>query len=464
VSPTVSTIALRRLWIPAPRPTTPAGRSRFLLLGVAGYLVGGALGSGLAAVTGLSPLLVVLLTVLSGLTFFAVALVTKIVVGRESLIYLHHELAILAVTATVLATLHAPVLAYLDIVQIGVSTFLAFGRIGCWTAACCHGRPCSWGTTHGDAHVSAGLPPEYRQVPLFPTQLVEAALASALVVAGASLVLAGAPPGVPLTVSVVVYGVARWMLEPLRGDVGRAFVRGVAHTRVTILGQHLVLAGLALAGRLPLPAVWAAAAIGFLGLLGAQWGRPMFVPELIIDVARSVQSATPACKPILIERGCWRVSHTTATAVHLAVSCMPRHHRLEQATLAALALTVVAPTRTLEVVHAPRALHTALPQAPRSTATPTCAPPLPAVARTVPVFGTKPAPSPAEAWRAASGRQMGPDCHGSGDVPAPGPAGTTPAARDRHPGRGVVNAAGRRPDDERPPRRGSRSIPRRAAG
>lgn len=356
MSTTVSTVTLRRLRIPAPGPTTARGRSRFLLLGVVGYLAGGVLGCALAAATGLVPQVVVLLTALSGLTFFAVAFGTKVLVGRESLIYLHHELAILAVTAAALVALRAPVAAYLDIVQVGVSTFLAFGRIGCWTAACCHGRPAPWGTTSGADHVRAGLVPEYRDVPLLPTQLAEATLAGALVVTGSVLVCSGAPPGTSLTVSVIAYGLGRWALEPLRGDVGRAVVLGVGHTRITIVGQHLVFAGLAVAGRLPYAVLWTGAAAVFLGLLGASRRRPPFVPELVLTAARSIRTAAQDT-PSLIETGRWRVSVTAGNVVHVAVSCTPRRSRLERATLVAIALAAGAGQRSLDVAHAPRALH-----------------------------------------------------------------------------------------------------------
>ena len=61
------------------------------------------------------------------ITFLSLAMVTKIIIGRESLIYYHHEIAILLATAGFIQFLHQPVLPYLDITLLGIGTFLFCG-------------------------------------------------------------------------------------------------------------------------------------------------------------------------------------------------------------------------------------------------------------------------------------------------------------------------------------------------
>src|SRR5262245_54279095 len=72
-------------------------------------------------------------------TFCALAMTMKILIGREALIYYHHEIAVLSVTAALAALLGAPVLDHLDATALGLGAFLVFGRVGCLFSGCCHG-------------------------------------------------------------------------------------------------------------------------------------------------------------------------------------------------------------------------------------------------------------------------------------------------------------------------------------
>ncbi|MBD0287506.1 MAG: prolipoprotein diacylglyceryl transferase, partial [Flavisolibacter sp.] len=151
-------------------------------------------------------------------TFFLLAILAKIITGEEVIVYYHHEIAILIMCAVVLHALHQPVLPYLDITILGIATFLAFGRIGCFNVGCCHGRPVKGGVRYRHEHVEAGFTPYYEDVPLFPVQLVESAFVFIVVIAGSFLLLRSFPAGTVLLLYTVVYGLFRFSIEIFRGD------------------------------------------------------------------------------------------------------------------------------------------------------------------------------------------------------------------------------------------------------
>ncbi|MBI3289620.1 MAG: prolipoprotein diacylglyceryl transferase [Elusimicrobia bacterium] len=97
-----------------------------------------------------------------------------------------------------------------------------FGRLGCFLAGCCYGRPTSlpWGITFHDPR--AMLPPSLLGVPLHPTQLYEA-VGNALFAAALWRVLRASDegrlaPGLVVAGHFAAYGAMRFALEPLRGD------------------------------------------------------------------------------------------------------------------------------------------------------------------------------------------------------------------------------------------------------
>ncbi len=182
-------------------------------------------------------------------TFLALALATKAVLGREALIYYHHEIAVLAVTALAAWALGAPVAAHLDAQALGLGTFLAFGRLGCLCAGCCHGRPARrGGVVYGAAHDAGAVAEHLRGVPLVPLQAIEAAAVAALVVAAA---LASPRPGAAFALYVSGYAVLRFALETQRGDACRPYRHGLSAAQWTSLAVAGFVALLALAGAAP---------------------------------------------------------------------------------------------------------------------------------------------------------------------------------------------------------------------
>jgi prolipoprotein diacylglyceryltransferase len=185
------------------------------------------------------------ITLVSVLTFICLAMLTKILTGRESLIYYHHEIAITLTTAGLLKVLHQPVLPYLDITILGIGTFLFCGRIGCFMVGCCHGRPHHWGVCYSDEHRKAGFTPYFVGVKLFPVQLLESLFVLLVVITGTTIVLSKSYiPGEVLAWYVIAYGAARFFFEFLRGDPDRLYFLTFSEAQWTslILMSFIVLA------------------------------------------------------------------------------------------------------------------------------------------------------------------------------------------------------------------------------
>ena len=199
-------------------------------------------------------------------TFLTLAMITKIIVGEERLIYYHHEVAILATVTLVLGLLGQPVLAYLDVTILGVGTFLFCGRVGCFLVGCCHGRPHRWGVCYRQEHAEAGFTHYFVGVRLFPIQLVESAWVFATVAAGVGMVLSGAAAGVALAWYVIVYDVGRFGFEFMRGDPSRPYRGGFSEGQWTSLLLMLVVVGAEVGGVIPLHA-WHLAATAALLLV-----------------------------------------------------------------------------------------------------------------------------------------------------------------------------------------------------
>ena len=84
-----------------------------------------------------------------------------------------------------------------DLVVLLVLAFLAFGRVGCFRVACCHGRPARFGVRYTHAHARLGFPMRWVGRPLVPVQLFEAAASAVLAAVGVVLLVHGAAPARP---------------------------------------------------------------------------------------------------------------------------------------------------------------------------------------------------------------------------------------------------------------------------
>jgi len=99
-----------------------------------------------------------------------------------------------------------------------------FGRIGCFFAGCCYGVKYD-GLLHVIFHKSVAAP---NDLPLFPVQLLESL--SNFIVFGILITYARKPrrAGNILGCYLIYYGIMRFILEFLRGDVVRGLIFGVS--------------------------------------------------------------------------------------------------------------------------------------------------------------------------------------------------------------------------------------------
>ena len=233
-------------------PEETKSRYAFLKCGMAGILLAYALTTFLCLRCLLSLLILGGIVALAVFIFLALAMATKILAGRELIIYYHHEIAVLSGVALFLRLLHQPVLPYLDIFVLGLGVFLACGRIGCLLVGCCHGRPCRWGITYHDHHAAAGFTNYYVGIPLFPVQALESLFALVVVAFGIRMVLHGSLPGSAFTWYVIAYGFGRFCWEFLRGDPDRPYFLGFSEAQWTSLVLMSLTVSSEFSGELPL--------------------------------------------------------------------------------------------------------------------------------------------------------------------------------------------------------------------
>lgn len=137
---------------------------------------------------------------------------------------------------------HLPVLQTADFLIPAVPLGHALGRIGCFCAGCCYGKPTSLPLGVAFTNPHALVPAELMGVPLHPTQLYEAA---GNLVLFFLLTRAAKKPhkkGFILVQYIVYYSVMRFGLEFFRGDFRGGFLLGLSPS------QCISLAAAGLAG------------------------------------------------------------------------------------------------------------------------------------------------------------------------------------------------------------------------
>jgi phosphatidylglycerol:prolipoprotein diacylglycerol transferase len=130
-----------------------------------------------------------------------------------------------------------------DVLAPGVVLGQAVGRIGCFMAGCCYGKPANvpWAVTFNDVYANrnVGTPLD---TPLHPTQLYES-LACFLIF---GFLLWMAPRkrfhGQVLLAYVALYAVARFVIEFFRGDAVRGFVLGGRFSTSQLIALLMLLA------------------------------------------------------------------------------------------------------------------------------------------------------------------------------------------------------------------------------
>jgi prolipoprotein diacylglyceryltransferase len=142
--------------------------------------------------------------------FFAA--ITKVLFGKETFSFLHYQLMALASTSALLAAMGAPILPALDLLALTLAMAQGFGRIGCATAGCCHGRPFRIGIRYDRERVAE----HWSGARLFPVQWIESLVLFGIAIAVGLTI--GDEPGSAFALYATSYAAARFMLEILRGD------------------------------------------------------------------------------------------------------------------------------------------------------------------------------------------------------------------------------------------------------
>lgn len=137
-----------------------------------------------------------------------------------------------------------PPLATCDAFGPGLALGHAIGRLGCFAAGCCYGKPTHawWGVTFTNplANQLVGTP---LNEALEPTQLFESAVELANFFLLMWMLKRKKFDGQVFGAYLVLYGVARFFIEFLRGDPGRGEVFGGLMTGTQLIAIGLVVAG-----------------------------------------------------------------------------------------------------------------------------------------------------------------------------------------------------------------------------
>jgi phosphatidylglycerol:prolipoprotein diacylglycerol transferase len=131
-------------------------------------------------------------------------------------------------------------LTYFDLLMPSVALAQGFGRIGCLLAGCCYGAETS-------SHLSITFSNSSyapNNVPLIPTQLISSA--GDFLICLALLLIAKRKPktGIVASAYLILYGVGRFLVEFLRGDLIRGSI-GILSTS-QFISIFIVLAGILL--------------------------------------------------------------------------------------------------------------------------------------------------------------------------------------------------------------------------
>ena len=110
----------------------------------------------------------------------------------------------------------------LDVMAISTCIVHLFGRVGCFLAGCCYGRPTdSWlGVVFSDPQCYA----QPLHTPLIPTQLLEAAFIFCVLIFLISRRRKKSFDGQLFLTYLFLYAGGRFVLEFFRGDIGRGFI------------------------------------------------------------------------------------------------------------------------------------------------------------------------------------------------------------------------------------------------
>lgn len=270
------------MWLVLGPKLTSRRISTYTIAGFIGYAAANVLAIVLAQVWEMTLTERVITFFAPPVAFLVVVTIASAVAGQERIVFYQTALAGLVAVVGVGAIAGARISPMLDVATLGIGTFLVFGRIGCWSVACCHGT-LGKGVVYGPAHVEVGFWARWSGRPLWPVQAIEA-LASALLVIAALVI-----PGSPAAIYLAGYAVVRFGLELVRGDGLRPYAYGLSEAQWVAVATTLAVA------------IWqpAIASIGIAAVLAIAAGivirrrrtRELFLPPHLRELERMMQQA-----------------------------------------------------------------------------------------------------------------------------------------------------------------------------
>ena len=168
-------------------------------------------------------------------------------VVRAGGVFLGGFLAALVAGIIFIRRYRLPPLATLDVMVPSVALGQAIGRVGCLLAGCCWGSPCElpWALTYTDpvAAANVGTP---LHIPLHPFPAYAAIVNLSLYLILEAMYARRPAAGRVFASYLVGYGIARFLLEFVRGDASRGFVFNGALSTSQLIASILVAIGVAL--------------------------------------------------------------------------------------------------------------------------------------------------------------------------------------------------------------------------
>lgn len=191
-----------------------------------------------------SLLATITLLVVSAVLTWGYIKLSKVITQKNAVVFFNYFLVLLAGQILVLRILNQPILVYMDIMILGVGMLFAFGRMGCFMAGCCYGKPSLWGIRYDKHHTKNGFPRLMRRVRLLPTQLFESAWLFMMILFSTALLVLANTPGIALTTFLILLALGRFISELYRGDPMRPYRHGLSQaqwTASTIMASTVIL-------------------------------------------------------------------------------------------------------------------------------------------------------------------------------------------------------------------------------
>jgi len=278
--------------------------STYTVLGFAGYGVASLVAAALFVAWNMSLADRLIAAFAPPIAFLIVVRTARAIAGVERIVFYQTAATGLVTAAIAAAVSGADTARVVDVVAIGIGSFLVFGRLGCFAVACCHGRPGRFGVVYGAEHVRIGFWARWAGRRLWPVQLVESCASLALVAAG--LAVGWSEAGRPALIYIAGYSVVRFALELVRGDWARPHRLGLSEAQWT---APITAIACALWRPGPLTIAIAVVLVASAAVLVAyRQHRELFEPRHLHELDRACDAAM-------------RIGERAETSLGVAVSC-----------------------------------------------------------------------------------------------------------------------------------------------